>query len=59
MVQKLELGASIARGMGSIPSTGFKILQAVRTGQKKKKVVVLFFDVLIIDTIYCLPALTF
>ena len=35
-VQRLELGAAIEGGMGSIPSTGFKILQAVRTGQKRK-----------------------
>ena len=27
--------------------------------KKKKKLVVLFFDVLILDTIYCLPVLTF
>lgn len=48
------------RAVGSIPGTGYQILEAVRASQKKKKkVVVLFFDVLILDTTYCLPVLTF
>ena len=64
VVQRLELHASNVGAMDSIPGTGFQILQTVRAGQKKKqtnkqKVVVLFFDVLILDTIYCLPVLTF
>ena len=35
VVQWLGLGALTARGPGSIPSWGVKILQAVRLGQKK------------------------
>lgn len=60
VVQRLELCASNTGPVGSIPGTGYQILEAVRASQKKKKkVVVLFFDVLILDTTYCLPVLTF
>ena len=35
MVQWLELGASAARGLGSIPGQGTKILQAMQPKEKK------------------------
>ena len=37
VVQWLRLCASTARGMGSIPGWGTKILHALQCGQKKKK----------------------
>ena len=37
MAQWLELCAFTAKGTGSIPSQGTKILQATQHGQKKKK----------------------
>ena len=36
VVQRLGLGAFTARGRGSIPGRGTKILQAVQHGQKNK-----------------------
>ena len=35
VVQWLELGASAARGLGSIPGQGTKILQAMQPKEKK------------------------
>ena len=37
MVQRLELCASTARDLSSIPGWGTKILQVMQLGQKKKK----------------------
>ena len=37
MVQWLELCASTAEGLGSIPGQGTKILQSIHCGQKSSK----------------------
>ena len=42
MVQCLGLCASISGGMGSIPSQGTKIPQAMQCGQKKKDTVYIY-----------------